>query len=1826
MANPTQVVLKGSDGSTITLTPPTQPTITIGGALTGPQGIKGDTGNPGPKGDTGGTGPTGLAGPTGPSGPAGPGVPLGGTNGQILAKNSSTDLDTVWVNPLVTSVVGRIGDVVLSESDITGLTSDLAAKAPIASPALTGTPTAPTAALGTNTTQIATTAFVRANGGSGDLLAANNLSDVASPATAFANIKQNATTGATGVIQLAGDLGGTATIPTVVGLARIEVTVGKSAGCDFVTTNYASDDLALQAAFNALPTGFSGGTAVKVMHGLYLFKAGAAVPSNVHNPKIYGEGLSTILAWANGNTFSGGTASNWLITGTSYFTLTDVQLAGNSNFACPINGSNTFNPGSGTNTLGGGILVTDSRTWIDRVYITGFAEDGITNQGGIGTKYGEVEIIGCGGTGLNITKTQGSSGNYATDGDLSSVWIGSCGRGLYVGEGGTSIVAPHVWGCQNDGILVDDDNVRIIAPYCETNAGWGINFNGRTRGVVIGGDVWANGLGYTPSTQYGGVNLGGTAQHNIITGTQLRDNRYHSALLTGSASENRLEVTVTDSFGRNPTTGAAITYTANATLSAGSTFTDANNPAWVTSNKCIGLTIVVTGAGTSGATLTTQITGWSNPSAGVYNVTLQTAMSTATTNPAYSVHAVAYGIRETGTAANNDFRGSVINKLDAQIGTIVVNNVSSSNSQIEGVLGVSPRNWNEGGTVTSGTLSPDVRTGLVYHPTLGANITSVTFFPPTPLRNNELILAPTQDSTGGRTIGGWASNIKFAGNTPPTFSTTPGVTDYIAFRYDGTNWVEEWRSIKDFVAVNKAGDAMTGALQINTASGTPNLQIAASGAVGDVNTIQFTSDRAEVGYDGTLPGAVLKGMSGKGVALIAGGTTMVLSADSTGLLTIPNAGNFTFASNKGVKLTSNSATDAYAPVTEFHMTTAYDRPWPNWFDQNGRMQARLGWHDLDYSSGQSHHRFEIKTSADPTVSPGSLPNMITRFYIGSDAEDVGATINTNILTFDSYVDGVSSRNLVQINAAQQALPGIAGATLRILAGGASANASNLAGGDMIVGSGSSQGNSRAGLQFYLTRQGAAGTGTNAPAQAGYMANNGSVANSVVMSLHNSTSLTGTPFGNAFMVSGQNAGGFGAYRNTTSNTTGNNMTVQASGVTAAATNKSGGTLILRPGLSTGSATALVQIQVPTPASSTTVIQSISLNAGGSGYVVSDVLTISGGTGGSATVNSVASSGQIQSATVSSGGTGYSYGDVLTIAGGSATATVNGIASGVVTSVSISSGGSGYTSSSAVATTGGTGTGSALNITIYATGAVISSSLTSAGTGYSLTTGASTTGGTGSGATLNVTPFANADNSFATVGTFSNTGLAVGGLQVTTSPTSGYVLTSDASGNGTWQAAASGSGTVSTVSVASANGVSGTVANATTTPAITLTLGAITPTTVNGVILSGSSTPTLAVTGTSTISGSNTGDQTSISGNAATVTTNANLTGPITSVGNATSIAAQTGTGSTFVMNTNPTLVTPNIGAATGSSLNLGSGSLNTVGNIEIDPSASRDITVGRSASGGGNTLTLQAGGTASGTSNAAGGNLVLSTGVTTGNTRGNIFFYLANQGSSGTGDNTPSQQAVMYSVGSGSPTLALGNTSNSNTGLPIAQGNTFALSGLVAGQVQMYRHTTTNTAGNNLSIVSGSATAGATDKAAGNLVLRTGISTGTGGGSVLVQAPTPQGSTNTTDNTPATVATFSSTGMVLNEGSLSLGTAGSKLNITTGTNASVGTGTLAAGTVTISTTAVTASSKVFLTDTSASLTNVGTLSVPTSSITAGTSFVVNSSNALDVSTFNWFIIN
>jgi hypothetical protein len=150
--------------------------------------------------------------------------------------------------------------------------------------------------------------------------------------------------------------------------------------------------------------------------------------------------------------------------------------------------------------------------------------------------------------------------------------------------------------------------------------------------------------------------------------------------------------------------------------------------------------------------------------------------------------------------------------------------------------------------------------------------------------------------------------------------------------------------------------------------------------------------------------------------------------------------------------------------------------------------------------------------------------------------------------------------------------------------------------------------------------------------------------------------------------------------------------------------------------------------------------------------------------------------------------------------------------------------------------------------------------------------------------------------------------------------------------------SGAGTVTSVSVVTANGVSGSVATATTTPAITLTLGAITPTSVNALtlaaqangftIVGGTTSKTLTVPLDATVSGTNTGDQTSVSGNAGTATAlqNARTIGGVSFDGTANiTVATATGgftvSGGNLALDTNSLTMTGSLGA-TGARLTKG----------------------------------------------------------------------------------------------------------------------------------------------------------------------------------------------------------------------------------------------------------------------------------------------------------------
>ena len=88
------------------------------------------------------------------------------------------------------------------------------------------------------------------------------------------------------------------------------------------------------------------------------------------------------------------------------------------------------------------------------------------------------------------------------------------------------------------------------------------------------------------------------------------------------------------------------------------------------------------------------------------------------------------------------------------------------------------------------------------------------------------------------------------------------------------------------------------------------------------------------------------------------------------------------------------------------------------------------------------------------------------------------------------------------------------------------------------------------------------------------------------------------------------------------------------------------------------------------------------------------------------------------------------------------------------------------------------------------------------------------------------------------------------------------------------------------------------------------------------------------------------------------------------------------------------------------------------------------------------------------------------------------------------------------------------------------------------------------------------------------------------------------------------------------GNLLISTIGKGLQIKTGTNAKIGTAVLAAGTVTVLNSSVTANSRIFLT----AQTNSGTTgALSISAKVVGTSFTITSLSALDTSTVAWMIV-
>lgn len=336
------------------------------------------------------------------------------------------------------------------------------------------------------------------------------------------------------------------------------------------------------------------------------------------------------------------------------------------------------------------------------------------------------------------------------------------------------------------------------------------------------------------------------------------------------------------------------------------------------------------------------------------------------------------------------------------------------------------------------------------------------------------------------------------------------------------------------------------------------------------------------------------------------------------------------------------------------------------------------------------------------------------------------------------------------------------------------------------------------------------------------------------------------------------------------------------------------------------------------------------------------------------------------------------------------------------------------------------------------------------------------------------------------------------------------------------------------------------------------------------------------------------------------------------------------------------ITNNVGSANWALLGTNSGALNTLtGNSggAITPAAGNINIVGTgpiSVAGAGSTLTISfSGGTAAvatmtgdtGTATPSGGNIKLAgtmNEITTAASGATITFTIpATFVAPGSIASTTTITAATGLTVSAGGAAITGTTTINTTGAAtttIGTGGTGAVAiGNATGNTSV---TGTLTTSGNLTVSAGGATITGTTAINATGAATTTIGTG-GTGAVNIGNAT--GNTAVTGSLTTTTTLTATLGAITaSNGNLSLATAGNKIIIATGANASVGTSAAMGGTpgtVTVATTASSATAKIFY----ARATAGGTLGNVSITAQDGTGFTLTST-ANETSTFNWWIIN
>jgi len=617
------------------------------------------------------------------------------------------------------------------------------AKANINSPTFTGTPTAPTPTLGDNSTKLATTAYVNAQVSAG---------------------AADATTTSKGIVKLTGDLGGTATSPTVPGLLLKEDVSNKSdAALGTSTTLYPTQNAvktyvdaqvasATIADANATTkgklqlTGDLGGTASSPT------VPGLTTKANIASPTFTGTVTSPIYASAPQNLTDASTISWDPANGLN----ANVTLGGNRTLsfsATPTSGSygtlvvtqdgtggRTLTLPSGTNKVLGSASTTTIAlsSAANAKDILNFYYDGLTS-----TYYWNV------GQGYGIAETVEST-------NLASAVTGT----LPVANGGTGAItataALTALGAQSTANLSTDmvtdalsttkyPAVKTIKDYVTSSVSTGApDADGTTKGKIqLAGDLAGS------STSPLVVKLRGTPISSVA-----------------------------------PTTaGHVLTYDVNGSATWAAPANSANTISGV---------VPVANGGTGLSSVTSGGAVYASSSSALTTGTLPlTAGGTGATTAAAALTALG-----AAPIASPTFTGTVTAPIYAS----------------------APQNLTDAATISWNPTS-----GLNAGVTLGGNRT--LSFSPAPASGSYGTLVITQDGTGGRTLTLPSGTNKVLGSTSTTavaLSSAANAKDILNFYFDGTTYFwnigQGYGSTATITANNIAGGA-AGSIPYQTGAG-----------------------------------------------------------------------------------------------------------------------------------------------------------------------------------------------------------------------------------------------------------------------------------------------------------------------------------------------------------------------------------------------------------------------------------------------------------------------------------------------------------------------------------------------------------------------------------------------------------------------------------------------------------------------------------------------------------------------------------------------------------------------------------------------------------------------------------------------------------------------------------------------------------------------------------------------------------------------------------------------------------------------------------------------